>query len=96
MNDETFKKALTLYKITVKNFRNNMTKKMLIDDFFREHGIGNLLHLRYDEHKSLKEEKQNKDIDYNKTIEKLSYAPKTETFIKMELEDYFNKYGYDK
>lgn len=96
MNDETFKKALTLYKITVKNFRNNMTKKMLIDDSFREHGIGNLLHLRYDEHKSLKEEKQNKDIDYNKTIEKLSYAPETETFIKMELEDYFNKYGYEK
>ncbi|MEB6059604.1 hypothetical protein MXL22_00715 [Staphylococcus pseudoxylosus] len=96
MNDETFKEALTLYNNTVENFRNHMTTKMLIDDFFREHGIGDLLHLNYEEHKSLKEEKQNENIDYNKTIEMLSHAPKSETFIKMELEDYFDKYGYDR
>lgn len=67
---------------------------MLIDDFFREHGIGHLLGIDHEEHKILKEEKQNENIDYKKTIERLSHAPTTETFIKMGLKDRFNKYGY--
>lgn len=94
MNDEAFTEALALYKSTVNKFRSHMTQKMLINDFFREHGIADLLNIDYEEHKSLKEEKQNENIDYNKTIEKLSFTLDTETFIKMELEDYFNKYGY--
>lgn len=69
-----------------------MSKEMLVDRFFREYGIRNILNLSYEEHKSLCEETKMLEVNYDHVLEKLSWAPDSELLIKTELENEFEKF----
>ncbi|MDW3898621.1 hypothetical protein QI304_12705 [Staphylococcus saprophyticus] len=92
MNDN-FKKVIELYNDVERKYKGNMTKEMLIDDFFINVGIRDILNLSYEEHKSIKNEEQDENIDYSNTIEKLiNDLNLSDQAIKMVNEDYFEKY----
>ncbi|WP_413475884.1 hypothetical protein [Staphylococcus equorum] len=92
MNDN-FKKVIELYNDVERKYKGNMTREMLIDDFFINVGIRDILNLSYEEHKSIKNEEQDENIDYSNTIEKLiNDLNLSDQAIKMVNEDYFEQY----
>ncbi|MBE9430364.1 hypothetical protein IM156_11835 [Staphylococcus epidermidis] len=91
MNNSNFDEALKVYGSTLNKIKKHMTKEMLIDEFFSEIVIRDILNLTHEEHKSLKEEIKIYNINYDDVIEKLLWVPDSEVFIKMQLENEFNK-----
>lgn len=89
-----FQRSIKLLEYVFLKYTRNMNKEMLEDVFFNEVWLLDLLNINYEEYRSIETKTENKNVDYNNTVQKLlNKYNLSDDLIKSIINDYYEEYN---